>query len=758
MNLKNLLLVFSVGCPLLMQTLRADASVDSRFGAMTHFAQGWNHDWAWIASMRNIGSVRDELYWNQVETQPGVYTFPAYFDDYMDTLRVAGITPLIVLDFENPNYDGGMTPYTAQGMAAYAQYGVQVLNHYGSEIKAVEIWNEYNGTWCTGPATLDRSGTYTKMLQQAYTQIKAVRPDVTVVGGSTINVPLPYWEKLMQDGALSSMDALSIHPYRYNSPPEGIENDVIALQNLTKKYNNGQTKPIWVTEIGWAIQDGSVPGTLAIDEPTQAKFLVRAFALLLSVNVQRIYWYLLHDDQDIMGLTTPDATPRQSAYAMQIINTELAGATFVTRESTLPGLYSMLFTRPDGTQVRVMWSLQPTTVTVSGQTRVTDMVGNDIGVSSQLNLGDSPVYVEGPLQGLPPAPPAETLLTDSTRDFSGTQGQSGWWYGAFVGSSTALQLMTNYAVTDWTQVWGNGYPYNDVTPGDQHPSSTGSQPVSAVRRWVSTTEGTLHVVGQFQWDGGGGDGVGVSILINGQPLFRKLLGNGNVISYAFDFLQPVHVGTTIDFAVDPGPGIDFNFDATSTSATITLALTAAAQQNLSSTAWVFDGTPPVTTLPSGTLLADSVAGFSGTQGLNGWSYGDFVGGTTTWNPMPSFAGNVWGSAYPYNSVSAGDQHPSVSNNQQVAVVRRWTSTYAGTVHVTGQFQCGTQGDGVGVSIYVNGQQLFRQLIGGGTATQYNFDLTPVVQVGSTIDFAVDPGPALDLNFDATALNATITTN
>ncbi len=94
------------------------------------------------------------------------------------------------------------------------------------------------------------------MLEQAYTQIKAVRPDVTVVGGSTINVPLPYWEKLMQDGALSSMDALSIHPYRYNSPPEGIENDVIALQDLTKKYNNGQTKPIWVTEIGWAIQDG----------------------------------------------------------------------------------------------------------------------------------------------------------------------------------------------------------------------------------------------------------------------------------------------------------------------------------------------------------------------------------------------------------------------------------------------------------------------------------------------------------------------
>jgi hypothetical protein len=308
---------------------------------------------------------------------------------------------------------------------------------------------------------------------------------------------------------------------------------------------------------------------MAIDEATQAKFLVRAYALLLSVNVQRIYWYLLHDDQDIMGLTTPDATPRQSAYAMQIINTELAGATFVTRESTPASLYSMLFTRPDGTQVRVIWSLQPATLTVSGQTRVTDMVGNDVGVSGQLSLSDAPVYVEGPLQGLPPAPPTATLLTDSARDFSSTQGQNGWWYGDFVGSSTALELMTNYAVTDWTQVWGDAYPYNDVTPGDQHPSSTGSQPVSAVRRWVSTYEGTVHVVGQFQWSGGGGDGVGVSILIDGRPQFRNLLGGANPnIQYSFDFQQAVHPGTLIDFAVDPGPALDIDFDATAVHATI----------------------------------------------------------------------------------------------------------------------------------------------------------------------------------------------
>ena len=68
---------------------------------------------------------------------------------------------------------------------AAVRYAVEVLRHYGSEIKAVEIWNEYNGTFCKGPATQDRSGTYLRMLRAAYTAIKRERPDVLVLGGAT---------------------------------------------------------------------------------------------------------------------------------------------------------------------------------------------------------------------------------------------------------------------------------------------------------------------------------------------------------------------------------------------------------------------------------------------------------------------------------------------------------------------------------------------------------------------------------------------
>ncbi len=193
------------------------------FGAQAHFGQGWNVDLVPRITAGGMADVRDELYWQMVESSAGVFSFPANYDAYMTALRNAGISPLITLSFENTNYDGGQTPYTNAGFDGYARYATEVLKKYGTQVTAVEIWNEYNGSFAKGPATSDRAGTYLKMLRPAYTAIKAARPDVTVIAGSTAGVPLPYFEKLFAAGALNSLDAVSIHPYRTASAPEGAD-------------------------------------------------------------------------------------------------------------------------------------------------------------------------------------------------------------------------------------------------------------------------------------------------------------------------------------------------------------------------------------------------------------------------------------------------------------------------------------------------------------------------------------------------------
>jgi hypothetical protein len=254
---------------------------------------------------------------------------------------------------------------------------------------------------------------------------------------------------------------------------------------------------------------------------------------------------------------------------MAVMIQQLRGANFVTREKTPETLYSLVFARPSGEEVRVLWSLKPVTVAASGATKMVDINGKPIEATSQLYLDDSPVFVAGPLKGLPVAPAAkEIVLADSLHDFSSAQG-SPWSYGVFMGGSTAFMPLPNFVITDWVKTWTGQYPYISLTASDQHPSAVGETPVSAVRRWKSNYAGSVRIAGHFRC-GTQGDGVGVSVLVDSQRRFRKLLGggNGNPVVESFDFIQTVRPGTIIDFAVDPGPSVNIDYDATTVYVTI----------------------------------------------------------------------------------------------------------------------------------------------------------------------------------------------
>ena len=542
------------------------------FGAQTHFGQGWNIALVPRVTAGGMHDVRDELFWQIVEPTAGNFSFPKNYDNYMAALAGADITPLIELTFENTNYDGGQTPYTTDGFNAYAHYATEVLRHYGAQIKAVEIWNEYNGSFAKGPATADRAGTYNKMLQTAYATIKGARPDVTVVAGATAGVPLPYFEKLFAAGALNSLDAVSIHPYRTASTPEGLEVQVAALQALMAKY--GPVKPVWVTEIGWPIHPAAAPGDLEVNESVQAQFLVRACVLLASAGVSRVYWYELRDDNTdpFMGLVLNDAgyTARLALAAMQTLNTQLRTASFVAREQTAPGVYSLRFAPPGGRELRVLWALTPLAVPVPAGTTVTDLVGNAVTLANgTLTVAGSPVYVSGPLPGLAGVATARpsTAITDSVAAFSLQQGAYGWWYGYFTGASPTFTPLPDTRITDWKEEWIGSFPSISITNVDQHPSKSNTDLISVVRRWVSSVDGNIQVTAHFKV-GLLGDGVRVRVLADGQVLRSATLSRGTSIAADFTLTQPVRSGTTLDFAVDPGSAGNINNDATQVSITI----------------------------------------------------------------------------------------------------------------------------------------------------------------------------------------------
>jgi arabinogalactan endo-1,4-beta-galactosidase len=100
-------------------------------------------------------------------------------------------------------------PHSERGKLGYINYALQLLRHYGDQIKCVEIWNEVNaGTFISGPALKDKPYYYAQLLKAVYPAIKTNRPDVKVVAGATMPIAHGFFQKLFRHDAGSFLDVV----------------------------------------------------------------------------------------------------------------------------------------------------------------------------------------------------------------------------------------------------------------------------------------------------------------------------------------------------------------------------------------------------------------------------------------------------------------------------------------------------------------------------------------------------------------------
>ena len=382
-------------------------SADSPFGVGVHFTGCNNPQLAQFIAAMGAAMVRDDASWATIEKTPGQYSFTA-FDRYMQVLQQNNVDPLLILDYNNRFYDNNQTPYDTSGLTAFANYARAVVAHYGPQLKAVEVYNEYNGLLSTGPCARKPS-CYAQMLQLTYQAIKSVRPDVTVVGGALFSADLSWFSQLFQDGALHSMDAVSDHPYTaftITSPELAqIRQQMAKLEALIRQFNGGQSKPMWITELGWPTS------FLHVNERVQADYLVRSAVLTLAAGVQKFFWYdLLNDGTDFSKaeqnfglLYRPDATgrytPKPSYMAYAVLARQLSNQHFIGSGSEGWGIYDEYFTN----NVHVLWSIlgsRDITVSTTTPVTVTSMTGSVRTYTPShgqvnLKLSGDPVYLQG---------------------------------------------------------------------------------------------------------------------------------------------------------------------------------------------------------------------------------------------------------------------------------------------------------------------------------------------------------------------------
>jgi polysaccharide biosynthesis protein PslG len=283
--------------------------------------------------------VRMDFAWGGTERTKGEYDFSAY-DRLLATLDKHKMRAMLILDYSNRHYDGGLSPASEEGRKAFARWAAAAAVHLRGRGVVWEMYNEPNiFFWKPKPDVRQ----YVKLALEVGRAIRQAAPDEPYVGPATSQIDFPFLEECFKAGLLEYWSAVSVHPYRQTGP-ETAAAEYAKLRQMIDRYAPGGKKvPILSGEWGYS------SGWKNFDETKQGKYLPREFLVNLENNVPLSIWYDWHDDgtdakepEHHFGTVhhpyregRDDVYEPKSAYlAAKTLTAELAGFQFKERVKT----------------------------------------------------------------------------------------------------------------------------------------------------------------------------------------------------------------------------------------------------------------------------------------------------------------------------------------------------------------------------------------------------------------------------------------
>lgn len=255
---------------------------------------------------------RDEVIWNHVEQSDGRLEFGSMREAYPEMLAELGANLLLLAYSGHPNWEEGHVPQDAEGQAAFANYQTRILQRFPA-IEAIEIGNEFN-SWEFAelegwpPDLQARAEAYVDLLATTAGAVRAIRPEIEILGGAAHSVPVAWAEAVVAAGGLVHMDAFVLHPY--TSKPEMIGRQIDVLRQVPGLSD----MPIAITEFG------------TTDADQAPDYLVRMYCQMALGGVNRAIWYPFSPRGDgLVPIVDDDGTPTATGQAFALIRAHLEG-------------------------------------------------------------------------------------------------------------------------------------------------------------------------------------------------------------------------------------------------------------------------------------------------------------------------------------------------------------------------------------------------------------------------------------------------
>lgn len=296
---------------------RPYTAADSRFGM--------NHAYPWDAMLplaRQAGLVwwRDwTTQWNNVQPQRDAPFDFAAVDTQIDrVLRQRGQV-LALFPFPSAEWSSSadearlarlslkewerkprITAFKATDDAAFSRFISESTRHLGGRLQWFQFLNESLYTNYALPAkagyTLDD---YLHLLRLTREAMRAVQPQAKLLGGLGIWADSKYTREFVEAGGLQYVDALDLHLYPAGDPQT--YGDSLA-KLWARMQERGETRPVWVTELGCygdddppvtphaaSFGDDAMRNALKPNEREAAEWLLQFATLVFANGGQRIF-------------------------------------------------------------------------------------------------------------------------------------------------------------------------------------------------------------------------------------------------------------------------------------------------------------------------------------------------------------------------------------------------------------------------------------------------------------------------------------
>ncbi len=304
---------------------------DSPFG-MGLYLYRYGGDAAGLAMMNRAAQMgaeagvkwsREEFSWARIEVAPGKYDW-TFYDQVVATAKRHGISVYGLLAYWSP----WTKPYTAAGIEDYCRFAAAAATRYRDDIQDWEVYNEPNIFFWQGPRDM-----YAELLIKAHAAIKEANSQARVLGCSTAGIDLDFIRRTMELGA--PFDVLTIHPYRSRMDDRQFIADLQEAAEVVK-LANGERRPVWITEMGWAthvLHNDSSAGFRVTTQRDQACLIARSYIDAIASGVApNISWYDFRNDgtdsfnfEHNMGIVTRDFRPKPAYRAYATVATMLDG-------------------------------------------------------------------------------------------------------------------------------------------------------------------------------------------------------------------------------------------------------------------------------------------------------------------------------------------------------------------------------------------------------------------------------------------------